>query len=90
MAIRVKLNPLEAKASFPHLRRTVTYNNSDWEELYSNMWKSQRRWGMVANVMGKMGALIKAQLMMYKAAVQVVILYGSEIWVVTDVVMTVL
>ena len=28
--------------------------------------------------------------MMYKAVVQAVLLYGSEIWVVTDVMMTVL
>ena len=39
---------------------------------------------MVAKVMGKMGAPIKACAMIYKAVVQAVLLYGSPIWVVTD------
>ena len=45
---------------------------------------------MVENVMGKMGALIKARTMMYKAVVQAVILYGRKIWVATDEMMAVL
>ena len=36
------------------------------------------------------GSPINARAMMYKALLQVVFLYGSEIWVVTDVMMTVL
>ena len=39
---------------------------------------------MVAKVLGKMGAPIKACAMMYKALVQAVLLYGSPIWVVKD------
>ena len=45
---------------------------------------------MLAKVLGKTGAPIKAQEMMYMALVQAVILYGSEIWVAMDVTMTVL
>ena len=40
--------------------------------------------------MGKTGLPIKAQKMIYKELVQAVILYGSERWVVTDAMMTVL
>ena len=66
------------------------YNNIDWEALYSNLRKSHRRWGMVAKVMGKMGAPIKAKAMVYKALVQAVFLYASEIWLVKDAMMKVL
>ena len=52
-----------------HTRVLVTYNNSDWAALYINLWKSWRRWGVVANVLGKTGALIKSQEMMYKVVV---------------------
>ena len=45
-------------------------------------------WGVVAKVIGKMRDLIMARAMMYKVVVQAVILYGSEIWVVTDAMMT--
>ena len=42
VTIRVNLNPLEAKKIFTYLARTATYNNSDWEMLYSNLRKAQR------------------------------------------------
>ena len=41
---------------------------------------------MVDNVLGEMGAPVKYMDMMYKAVVQGVLLFGSEIWVVTDVI----
>ena len=84
------LNTLEEKTEFPYLGRTVMYNNNDWEALYINLRKAQRRWGMVAKVLGKTGVLIKVQEMMYKAVVYVVLLYGSKILVVTDAMMMVL
>ena len=65
-------------------------NNSDNVEFYSNLRKAQRRWGMLAKVLGEMVSSMKSQSMMYKALVQTVLLYGSEIWVVTDTMMTVL
>ena len=45
---------------------------------------------MTEKVMGNTGAQIKAQAMMYKVVVQAVLLYGSGIWVTTDVTMPVL
>ena len=45
---------------------------------------------MLEKVLGKRRATMKAWSMMYKAVVQVVLLYVSEIWVMTDVTMTVL
>ena len=62
--IRVNLNTLEATTVFPYLGRKVTFNNSDWAELYRKMRKSQRRWGMVEKVLGNTGAPIKSQVMM--------------------------
>ena len=45
---------------------------------------------MVEKVMGKTRALIKYQGVMYKVVVQEILLYGSEIWVVPDEMVTVL
>ena len=53
-------------------------NNSDWEELYRNFQKDQRRWGVVAKVPGKKGATIKVCTMMYKAVLQVVLMYVKK------------
>ena len=54
------------------------------------MLKAQRVWGIVAKVLGKMWEPIKARANMYKAVVQALLLHGSESWVVTDKMMTVL
>ena len=90
MKIKVNIKPLEANIELPYLGRTITYNNSDWEALYINLRKSQRRWGVVEKVLGKMGEPIKLRAIMYKALFQEMLLYGSESWVVTDAMMTVL
>ena len=45
---------------------------------------------MLTNVLGKTGAPIKSRVMVYTAVVQSVLLYGSEIWVVIDLMITVL
>ena len=45
---------------------------------------------MVAKVMAKAGATVCAWVIMYKALVQTVFLYGSDIWVVTGLVLMVL
>ena len=90
MVYRVNPNPLEATTVFPYLVRTFTYNNSYWAALYSNLRKTQKKWGMVAKVLGKTGALIKARENIYKALVQAVILYGSKTGVVMEAMMTVL
>ena len=69
VAIKVNIDPMEAATAFPYLGRTITYNNSDWADLYSNLHKYQRIWWMVAKVLGKTGALIKARVIMYNALV---------------------
>ena len=78
MLTRVKLNRLEVMPALPYLRRTVTCNNSDWVVIYSNLHKAHRRWGMSTKGLGKTGALIKPQAMIYKEAVQEVLLYERK------------
>ena len=90
MAIRVNLNPLEAKTASSYLIRTDVYNDCDWEALYGNLRKVHRRCGILAIVLGKTGAPIKAPLVMCKAVVKTLLLYRIEIWVVTDEIMMVL
>ena len=90
MSIRVNLIPLEETTAFLKLRRTITYNNSDWALFYIKFRKYKRRWVLVAKVMGKAGALIKARVIIYKVIIQAVLLCGRKIWMVTDVIMTVL
>ena len=66
------------------------YNNIYWSELYRNLRKAHSRWGVVAKVLDKTGGTIEAWVIMCNVVVQEVIIYGSEIGVVTGVIMMVL
>ena len=68
---------------FPYLGRKITYNNINWAAVYLNLRKDRRRWGMLARVLERTGATMKARGEMYNAVAQSVLLYGSEIWVAT-------
>ena len=81
---------MDTKSAFPYLGRTVAYNNSNWEALYQNLRKDQRRWGMLAKVLTKSGAVVWSQEMIYKTVVQTVLPYGSKIWVAMGEMLTVL
>ena len=42
VSISVDAEPLEPVEVFLYLGRTVAYNNSNWDSLYQNIWKSRR------------------------------------------------
>ena len=90
MEIKVNMNPLEATTVSPYLGLTITYNNNYLAALYINLRKYQRRWVVVAKVLGKIGESVKSHNIMYKAVVQVVILYESKNLMVTDAIVTVI
>ena len=85
MAIPFNQETLESTAAFSFLVRTVAFKNINWSDLYRNLRKAQQRLGVVAKVLTKMGATVWAQAMMYKLVVQLVLLYRSKSWVVTEV-----
>ena len=74
---QINAKTLPPSEAFPYLGRKITYNSSDWTTVYLNLREAQRKWGMVARVLEKMGATFQARGAMYKAAAQSVLLYGS-------------
>ena len=49
-------------------------HNRYWSEVYQNLPKSRRRWGMVARVLENTGAIVWAQVEIYKAVTQSLLL----------------
>ena len=45
------MKPLDTMSALLYLGRMVAFNNSDWADLYGNLSKAQRRWGMVEMVL---------------------------------------
>ena len=70
--------------------RTISYNNSDWVAVYLNLSKARRRWGIIARVLERTGATVRAWGEMYKVVAQSVLIYVRESWVVTGEMLKVL
>ena len=90
VSFQINAETLPPSEAFPYLVWKITYNNRNWEAVYQNLRKARRRWVMIARVMAKTGATVRKWGMMYKAATQSVLLYGSESWVVTGDILKVL
>ena len=58
--------------------------------VYQNLRKARMRWGVISRLMVKTGAAVRARGMMYKAVAHLVLLYRSESWVVTGIILKVL
>ena len=58
--------------------------------MYLNLRKVRRRWGMIARVMAKTEEMVQARGMMYKTVIHSVLLYVSDIWVMTGEMLKVL
>ena len=80
----------EPEDAFPHLCRTIAYNNSIWAAVYHNLRKAWQRWVMISKVMNNMGATVQVCEVLYKVVAHMVLLYGSNIWVMTGAMLKVL
>ena len=67
---QINAEDLPLLEAFPFLRRVISYNNSDWPVVYQNLRKAQKWRGVVARVLSKIEATVRAQGMMYKAVDQ--------------------
>ena len=83
-------NHLEPVAAFMCLGHMVAYNNRGWMSLYQNLRNVQRRWEVVGKVVSKTGSTVQDRGVLCKSVVQLVLLYGSESWVVTGEMLKVL
>ena len=76
MLIRMNAEPLDPSVAFPYLGRTVAYNNRDWVDLYQNLKKTRRRFGVVAKVVKKMVSMVRVA----EGVLQGSISDGAAIW----------
>ena len=58
--------------------------------MHVNMSKVQQLWVIVAKVFLNTGAMVRAREMMHKVVVQMVLVYGSDIWVVINLMLKML
>ena len=76
--------PMETVSEFRYLGRLLTATDDDWPAVAGNIKKARRIWGRMARVIGREGADPKVSRTFYIAVTQVVLLFGSETWVLTE------
>ena len=89
-SLQINSEALPLPEAFPYLGRMIAYNKRYWPAVYQNLKKARRRWGMIVRVLVNTGATVRACGMMYKAVYQLVIIYGSESWVVMGAMLNIL
>ena len=57
----------------------MTASDDDWVELVGNLSKARKKWAQLSRILGNEGANPQVLGMFFKAVVQVVLLFGSEI-----------
>ena len=87
---QINTETLPPSEGFPYLVLMIAYNNSDWEAVYQNLGKARRRRVMLVRGLERTGATVRFQVVIYKAVAQSVLLYDTQIWVVTGDVLKVL
>ena len=75
--------PLSQVTSFNYLERFLAAENDDWTEVVRNLRRSMHKWVRPTWLLRREGADARKLGHIYLAVVQLVLLYGSETWVLT-------
>ena len=68
---------------FWYMGRTLSFSNDDWPAVGWNLRRVPGKWGKVAKILGWEGEYRRTTGMFNVAVVQMVLLFGSETWVLT-------
>ena len=66
---------------FKYLGIILTARDDDWPEVVVNLGKARKSWEQLSRVLGREGVEPKVLRAFYIAMTQVVLLFGSETWV---------
>ncbi len=71
---------LERVEVFKYLGRLMAYDNNNTQAMQGNLKKARKSWGQVSCILRAENASSKVCGVFYKATVQAVLLFGSEMW----------
>ena len=69
--------------AFKYLGRVLTAACDDWPAVVGKPRKAWKSWVRLTRILGGEGAYLKVLGIFFKAVVQAVLLFGSEMWVLT-------
>ena len=74
---------LKTVPSFKYLGRILTAGDDDWPAVAGNLGKARNIWGRLKRILSREGADKRVSGNVFKAAVQQVLLFEAEMWVMT-------
>ena len=74
---------LKAVSLFRYLGRTLSYTYNNFPAVEQNLWRARGKWGRLAKILERKGEDKRMTGRFYVAVVQVVLLFGFEVWVLT-------
>ena len=75
--------PLEMVTSFRYLGRVILEADNDCTEVARNLVKANAVWLRMTRIRSKEGAELRVSVFYFKAAVQLILLFGAETWMLT-------
>ena len=57
--------------------------DNNWPVVVANIWKTRKKWDRISRILGREDADAKTLGIFYKVMVQTVLMFGSEMWVMT-------
>ena len=75
--------PLSQVTSFKYLGRVLAAEDNDWPEVVHNLWCTRQKWEPLTRILSREGADAWILGQIYLAVLQLVMIYGSETWVLT-------
>ena len=73
----------ELVIAFEYLVFVLTALENDWLEVMGNLCKAWKKWSRMSRILVKEGADVRMPGTSYKAVVQVVLIFRSEMWLLT-------
>ena len=74
---------LETVATFKYLGQVMTTGDDNWPAVAGNLVKARRSWGRLSWILRREGVDKRVSENFFKEAVQAVLLFGAEKWVLT-------
>ena len=75
--------PLTLAPSSKYLVQILTASDDDWPAVVKNLRKEKKKWAQLTRILGWEGSNMRVLGTYPKAVVQAVLLFGSEMWVMT-------
>ena len=76
--------PIKNVSDFKYLGTVLTAGKDEWLVVVGNLGKAKSSWGQLSRVLRREGADLKVSGTFYKAVAKSVLLFGAEMWVLTQ------